>query len=101
MASQVEMIQLLVDVYGVSPNATASVCAKFRPPLVPHFFFSFCRRVKNVISFFCCLLQEGACAIHLAAFQGHTEVIELLVDQYSVDPGTLSSVRLRHRFYYK
>lgn len=42
------------------------------------------------------MLQEGACAIHLAAFQGHTEVIELLVDQYSVDPGTLSSVRLRH-----
>ena len=45
IASQVEMIQLLVDVYGVSPNATASVCAKLIPPLVPHLFF--CRRVKS------------------------------------------------------
>ena len=110
IASQVEMVQLLVDVYGVSPNTTASVCAKFRPPLVPHcplFVFLFEEESNMIHCFFLCffllffcMLQEGACAIHLAAFQGHTEVIELLVDQYSVDPGTLSSVRSRHRFFF-
>ena len=69
-----------------------------------YFLFLFAEESKagydSFFFFFFGMLQEGACAIHLAAFQGHTEVIELLVDQYSVDPGTLSSVRLRHCFFF-
>ena len=42
------MIQLLVDVYGVSPNATASVRAKFIPPLVPHPFLQKSQK-QNII----------------------------------------------------
>ena len=40
--------------------------------------------------------QEGGQPIHLAAFQGQTEAIELLVDKYGVDPGVRSEVNAKH-----
>ena len=38
-------------------------------------------------------IQESYCPIHLAAYHGHSDILQSLVEEYGVDPNAKSSVR--------
>ena len=40
------------------------------------------------------VLQEGVQAIHIAAINGHRKLIEILVDEYHVDPKATTPVKI-------
>lgn len=81
MFGQVAMVELLIERYNVPADAVAMVCNT-------HVLLSLIQFV-TADTF---INQLGSQPIHFAATGGRTEVIELLVNEYKVDPKSLAEV---------
>ena len=78
------MVRLLVDKYKVDPKTPTSTDVSVLALIMHVEYFN------HLILLY---LQVGDQAIHIAALKGHVKLIQMLIDEYNVDPKAISVVR--------